>query len=96
MCRPTPKSTRPAPFTHPPAPRQTLLESGAKVNTPDVDGWLPLHVAAYYGAPEITRLLLSHKALVCGRSEGGWPGGRGSLLRGRLLSGGASRGRRNE
>ena len=43
---------------------QTLLESGAKVNSPDVDGWLPLHVAAYYGAAEITGLLLNHNALV--------------------------------
>ena len=47
------------------APRpQTLLESGAKVNTSDVDGWLPLHVAAYYGAAEITDMLLRAGAVV--------------------------------
>jgi ankyrin repeat protein len=43
---------------------QTLLDSGAKVNSPDVDGWLPLHVAAYYGAAEISNMLLQHSAVV--------------------------------
>jgi len=36
------------------------------VNTPDVDGWLPLHVAAYYGAAEIIDLLLRYNTLVRG------------------------------
>lgn len=43
---------------------QALLESGARVNTPDVDGWLPLHVAAYYGAAQLTAMLLRQGAAV--------------------------------
>lgn len=52
-----------------------------QVNSPDVDGWLPLHVAAYYGAAQASAMLLRHQALVSrARAPGGGCGGSGGGL----------------
>ena len=39
---------------------QALLDAGADVRSKDLDGWSILHVACYYGQPEIVDMVLRH------------------------------------
>ena len=42
---------------------------GSTINTYSADGWTPLHLAAFFGHPTITELLLAHGADVTARSR---------------------------
>ena len=46
-----------------------LLDAGADVNARDLDGWTPLHWAAYEGRTEVVRLLLARGASPAAEAE---------------------------
>ena len=48
---------------------ERLLGEGAAVNAYSDDGWTPLHLAAFFGHPKITELLLAQSADVTARSR---------------------------
>jgi ankyrin repeat protein len=51
---------------------ERLIESDpSAVNTFSVDGWTPLHLAAFFGHTKIAELLLAHEADVAARSRNG-------------------------
>ena len=50
---------------------EVLIESGADINSRDMDGWTPLHVAAEQGHFETVKLLLEHGASINARDDAG-------------------------
>jgi len=48
---------------------QLIAADGSAVNSFSVDGWTPLHLAAFFGHTKIAELLLAHDADVAARSR---------------------------
>ncbi|KAJ0060496.1 hypothetical protein NL108_014182, partial [Boleophthalmus pectinirostris] len=46
-----------------------LLRSGASVNSPSLDGQIPLHLSAQYGHYEVSEMLLQHQSNPCLRNK---------------------------
>ena len=51
--------------------REILQRDASAVNTPNTDGWTPLHLAAFYGRREAATVLLDHGADVAAASTNG-------------------------
>jgi len=49
--------------------REQVEKEPALVNTYSHDGWTPLHLASFFGHPDVVRLLLAHGADVDARSR---------------------------
>jgi ankyrin repeat protein len=52
------------------ATAKVLIEAGADVQAKDHRGWTPLMWAAYYGKPDVVRLLIAHHASVNDTASG--------------------------
>ena len=51
--------------------REILQRDASAVNMPNIDGWTPLHLAAFYGRREAAQVLLDHGADVAAVSTNG-------------------------
>ena len=51
--------------------REILQRDASAVNMPNIDGWTPLHLAAFHGRHEAAQVLLDHGADVAAVSTNG-------------------------